>query len=114
MGGWWMQGPLYASPANADAPSMIIFRPLESWAPNGEWSLSLPEGENVVAVAAGRSFLAAATSARLLRLFSTSGEPSVACVKLPHQPASYGCSRQQGSSCIVQAGALMLSMAGNM
>ena len=73
-----LQGPLYASKANADAPSMVVFRPLESWAPNGEWSLALPEGEDVVAVAAGRSFLAAATSARLLRLFSTSGVSSAA------------------------------------
>ena len=74
-----MQGPVYGSRATPDAASMVVFRPLESWAPNPEWSMSLPEGEDVVALAAGRSFLAAATSLRNLRLFSTTGAQCAVC-----------------------------------
>lgn len=75
------QGPVYGSRASPDATSMIVFRPLESWAPNPEWSMSLPEGEDVVALAAGRGFLAAATSRRILRLFATTGGQPLRCAR---------------------------------
>ncbi len=48
-------------------------RPLESWAPQADWQCGLPLGESVTCIAAGASFTAAATSARLLRLFSPAG-----------------------------------------
>lgn len=68
-----VQGPFYASKASRDAPSMLVYRPPESWAPNADWTVSLPAGEDAVAVAAGRSFCAVATSRHLLRLFSLAG-----------------------------------------
>ncbi len=43
------------------------------------WTLELPAGEDVVALAAGRQFAAAATSARVLRLFALSGAHSACC-----------------------------------
>ena len=52
---------------------MLVYRPPDSWAPNAEWTLALPAGEEAVALAAGRSFCAAATSRGLLRLFSLAG-----------------------------------------
>lgn len=67
------KGPFYASKASRDAPSMLVYRPPESWAPNADWTVSLPAGEDAVAVAAGRSFCAVATSRHLLRLFSLAG-----------------------------------------
>lgn len=68
------QGPFYASRASSEAPSMLNFRHLESWAANADWTLALPDGEDALAVAAGRSFCAVATSRGLLRLFSLAGE----------------------------------------
>lgn len=56
---------------------MLVYRPPESWAPNADWTLALPAGEDVLAIAAGRSFCAAATSSGLLRLFSLAGGSDV-------------------------------------
>ena len=44
-----------------------------SWDGHKEWSTSLPEGEEAVALAVGDSWVAVATSRRLLRLFTVSG-----------------------------------------
>ena len=68
-----VQGALYGSPSSKDAPSTLVWRPFDSWAANTEWTLGLPPAEEVLCVAAGGNFLAAATSAQLLRLFSPSG-----------------------------------------
>ena len=67
------EGALYASPSTAEAPSTVVYRPFESWAPNSEWSFGLPAGEEVVCIAAGATFVAVATSQRNLRFFSPSG-----------------------------------------
>ena len=69
-----VQGALYGSRSSADAPSTLVWRPFDAWAANSDWSLGLPAGEEACCVAAGRSFCAAATSARLLRLFAPSGQ----------------------------------------
>lgn len=61
-----ISGALHAS------PSTLIYRPFSDWG-SDIWSTSLPEGENVLCVAAGRGFAAAATSAQLLRTFSPAG-----------------------------------------
>lgn len=37
-----LQGALYASRSNADSASTVVYRPYESWAPNSDWSLTLP------------------------------------------------------------------------
>lgn len=68
-----VQGAFYASPVSPDAAGMLMWRPFDSWAPGGEWQLSLAGGEEAIAVAAGDSFTAAATSARLLRIFTHTG-----------------------------------------
>lgn len=66
---------MYASPSSKDAPSTIMYRPFDSWAANSDWQVSLPPGEEAVAVTAGNSFSALATSQHLLRLFSPAGAP---------------------------------------
>ncbi len=69
-----LQGALYASKASPDSPAMLVYRPFEAWAPNSDWSLPLAEGEVPLALAAGRSMLALATSTHTLRLFTPAGE----------------------------------------
>lgn len=68
-----MQGVLYASPSSKDAPSTVMYRPFDSWAANSDWQVSLPTGEEAVAVTAGHSFSAVATSQHMLRVFSPAG-----------------------------------------
>lgn len=36
------QGALYASRSNSESQSTVVYRPYESWAPNSDWSLTLP------------------------------------------------------------------------
>ena len=64
-----VQGALYASLSSSDAPSMLAFKPFDSWAPGSDWTLGLPHGEEAVAVAAGTTFCAAVTSKNTLRIF---------------------------------------------
>ena len=66
-------GALYASPASSDAPSTVVYRPFDQWAPNSDWSFGLPAGEEASCIAAGANFVAVATTSRMLRLFSTAG-----------------------------------------
>lgn len=81
-----VQGVMYASPSSKDAPSMLMYSPFDSWAANSDWQLSLPEGEEATAVAAGMTFCAAATSQRMLRVFSQAGAPWPLC-KHMHSPS---------------------------
>lgn len=67
------QGAVYAAPASPDAPSTVVYRPFESWAPNSDWSMGLPAGEEAIGVAAGTTFVAVTTSKRLLRLCTLAG-----------------------------------------
>jgi chromosome transmission fidelity protein 4 len=67
------RGAFYASPASSDAPSTLVYRPFDAWAPNSEWSLGLPEGEEAECIAAGTTFAAVATNTRMLRLFTAAG-----------------------------------------
>lgn len=68
-----VKGVIYASPSSKDAPSTIMYRPFDSWAANSDWQVSLPPGEEAVALTAGHSFSALATSQHTLRLFSPAG-----------------------------------------
>eukprot|EP00959_Pyramimonas_sp_CCMP1952_P091726 1920147-Pyramimonas_sp.AAC.1 len=44
-----------------------------SWANNSDWTAPLPEGEGVLGVTVGKSWVAAVTTAHRLRLFTASG-----------------------------------------
>ena len=70
-------GVAYASPAAEDSAGTLSFRPARTdsalWAGSGEWTVALGGGELPVALAVGGSFLALATSRRLLRVFSPMG-----------------------------------------
>lgn len=76
------RGALYAAPPSPEAGAVLAFRPFAAWAGGGEWSAELPDGEAARCLAAGSAFSAAATSARLVRLFSTAGLQT-ACLTMP-------------------------------
>lgn len=94
---------MFASPASEAAPPMLdvpdeaqpststpaklFYRPFESWAPNSDWTLDLPAGEEALGLAVGATFAAAITSRRLLRVFSLAGAQT-AVRQLPGQPVA--------------------------
>lgn len=65
---------MYASKSTTKVKGVLMFQPLDI-AMGQSWTLGLPEGEDAQAVAAGDTFCAAATSSRLLRIFTHSGKP---------------------------------------
>ena len=66
-------GVVTASPKRDDTPSVIQGMPLGAWAVNADWAVRLEGDEEVVALAIGGAWCAAATSLRFLRLYSLSG-----------------------------------------
>jgi len=77
-----VQGALYASAAAPRSPSALVYRPFQSWTAGGNWSLTLPAGSSALCVAVGRSYCAAATSDRLLRVLTLSGTPRLRASEL--------------------------------
>ena len=74
-------GTILASRARgAGKPSVVMYRPFESWAAGSEWTSTFPEGEEAKCVACGSSFAACATEG-YLRVFSLAGSP-VAVISL--------------------------------
>ena len=75
---------MFASKANNGNPSTVVYRPLNSWAPNSEWQVQLDKGEDTLAVALGHKFAAVATSARYLRIYSHTGaQRALLCYHAP-------------------------------
>mmetsp|Transcript_34186 Transcript_34186/g.80997 ORF Transcript_34186/g.80997 Transcript_34186/m.80997 type:complete len:821 (-) Transcript_34186:46-2508(-) len=54
-------------------PSQLHYRHFDPWAVQSDWTMALDAGESATAVTCGASFVAVATSHRLLRIFATSG-----------------------------------------
>ncbi|KAI8808892.1 hypothetical protein BJ742DRAFT_806776 [Cladochytrium replicatum] len=50
--------------------STVYFKPFDTWASKNEWTIQLPEGENVTGVATTRNFVVVATDKRYLRYFT--------------------------------------------
>ncbi|KAL9243328.1 hypothetical protein vseg_017229 [Gypsophila vaccaria] len=66
-------GSILANPRKGDKTlSTLMYRPFSSWANNSEWSMRF-EDEEVKAVALGQGWVAAATSAHFLRIFTEGG-----------------------------------------
>jgi hypothetical protein len=53
--------------------SKVVCVLLNAWDGSKEWSVDLPEGEEVLAVASGKGWVAVATDTRNLRLFTVAG-----------------------------------------
>lgn len=64
---------LLACKAHEDSPSKLVCIHFGSWDNSREWSVALPEGESIQAVATGSSFVAVTTDKRFLRIFTIGG-----------------------------------------
>lgn len=58
---------------NEDTPSKIVCILLNSWDGTKEWSVNLPEGEEVLAITCSNNWIAAASDVRNLRIFTIFG-----------------------------------------
>ncbi|KAG8994102.1 hypothetical protein FRB90_000530 [Tulasnella sp. 427] len=82
------RGIAFAGPSEEHHSATLSYRPYESWASNSDWEISLPPGEEPVAVAAGGlpyskdfgsddlggdGYVALATSEQIIRFFSGGG-----------------------------------------
>ncbi|CAG8641343.1 6268_t:CDS:2, partial [Scutellospora calospora] len=54
-------------------PSILFYKPQDSWASKSEWTLALPQGEDITAIALCSQGIIAATSKDVIRFFSLSG-----------------------------------------
>jgi chromosome transmission fidelity protein 4 len=71
------KGTILASPEKGtDSPSVLMYRPFESWAAGSDWTCTFARGEEVKAVTVGASFAAAATQ-KYLRIYSLAGSPQM-------------------------------------
>lgn len=74
------QGIAYAAPSDKDlgTPSVVHYRPYDSWGSSAEWTVNLLDGEEPVAIAAGgptngMGAVVVATSRGFVRFFSAGG-----------------------------------------
>ncbi|KAG8783688.1 hypothetical protein FRC15_004714 [Serendipita sp. 397] len=47
------RGIAYARPSEKSEPSQVLYKPYATWGSSTEWSITLPAGEDVIAIAAG-------------------------------------------------------------
>nr|KAJ3421051.1 hypothetical protein HK105_004639 [Polyrhizophydium stewartii] len=66
-------GAAFASAACSTTPSTVFFRPSDSWATKGQWTIQLGADESATAVALTRTAIVVATDMHYLRLFSYGG-----------------------------------------
>lgn len=64
---------LLAGEAQEDSPSKLVCVHFGSWDNSKEWTITMPDGESILAVATGSSFVAVATDKRFLRVFTIGG-----------------------------------------
>ena len=69
----FLQGILFARQGGKSEEAMLMWRPFQGLYANSEWTLTLQSQEQIQAIAAGKSFLAVATSHNQLRLLTTAG-----------------------------------------
>ncbi|KXS12667.1 WD40 repeat-like protein [Gonapodya prolifera JEL478] len=67
------RGALFACPSIQGNPSTVVYRPFDTWASKGDWTIQLNSNENVVAICLTTSGAVVGTDQRYLRFFSTSG-----------------------------------------
>lgn len=75
---------LLASPKGDDSPSKLQCLHIGTWDSNKEWSIDMPEDEEIDAISLGSGWAAAATDKRFLHLFTVSGvQCEVFCIPGP-------------------------------
>jgi chromosome transmission fidelity protein 4 len=68
-------GTLFACPANNGQPSMIFYRPHETWTGRADWRINLPDGEEVSCIALSNKYIVATTSVGYVRVWTLFGTP---------------------------------------
>ncbi|KAL3873463.1 hypothetical protein ACJMK2_036576 [Sinanodonta woodiana] len=68
-----MDAVLLASECDGDNPSKLMCMHFGSWDSNKEWTVSMPDEEEIQAIVLGESWVAVATDKRNVRLFTISG-----------------------------------------
>ncbi|RMZ89995.1 hypothetical protein DV736_g2783, partial [Chaetothyriales sp. CBS 134916] len=68
-------GTLFASPSRGDDPSMVSYRPHETWTNRSDWQINLPEGEDVTSIALSTKYIVATTSKNYVRVWTLYGTP---------------------------------------
>lgn len=78
-------GALFASEAPGAVGSVVMYRPHESWSVNADWRLTLPDGEECVAMALTEKHIVICSNEGTVRVFLTSGAP-VKMIRFKYQP----------------------------
>jgi chromosome transmission fidelity protein 4 len=68
-------GSLFSCPASEKHPSMIYYRPHETWTTRTDWRTELPPGEGVVAISLSDAYIVATTSKNYVRVYTLFGVP---------------------------------------
>ncbi|KAK3588743.1 hypothetical protein CHS0354_024221 [Potamilus streckersoni] len=68
-----MEAVLLASECDGDNPSKLMCMHFGSWDSNKEWTVSMPDEEEIQAITLGEGWVAVATDKRNVRLFTISG-----------------------------------------
>ncbi|KAI8894986.1 hypothetical protein BC833DRAFT_623442 [Globomyces pollinis-pini] len=66
-------GAVFASEGTATLPSSVLYRPYSNWASKNDWTIQLPDGEKVEALAITSRCIAVATDRQYIRFLTTSG-----------------------------------------
>ncbi|KAF2717943.1 WD40 repeat-like protein [Polychaeton citri CBS 116435] len=69
------KGTCFSSPASSHHPSMIYYRPHETWTTRHEWRTSLPFGEEATSMSLSETSIVVTTSAGYVRIYSLFGIP---------------------------------------
>ncbi|KAJ3332101.1 hypothetical protein HDU93_009339, partial [Gonapodya sp. JEL0774] len=73
MGSIAERGAIFACPSSQGNPSTVVYRPFESWATKGDWTVQMGPSENVVGICLTTKGAVVGTDQRYLRFFSFSG-----------------------------------------
>ncbi|KAJ1916756.1 DNA polymerase alpha accessory factor Mcl1 [Tieghemiomyces parasiticus] len=79
------RGILFGTEATPDEPSLVSYRPFESWAAKSDWLYKLPVGESAAVLCIAAAYSAVVTTQGYLRVFSSSGLQSAVCA-VPTSP----------------------------
>lgn len=69
------KGTLFSCPKSAQHPSLLYYRPHETWTARADWRTQLPVGEEVTSMSLSDSSIVATTSAGYVRIYSLFGVP---------------------------------------
>lgn len=69
------RGSLFSCPKSAQRPSVLFYRPHETWTTRAEWRTALPKNEEATSISLSDSYIVATTSTGYVRIYSLFGVP---------------------------------------